>query len=262
MPPDRSDAELSPSIAGLDPARAEDLGRIIGMRSNEVVAKLCFRGPDATIEVQGIPIQVRPGTADVFTVDDTFGPGYHRSLWNLPERPVILDLGANIGLTVLDYGLAYPQATIIGVELDEANARLARLNTKRVAGATIIHAGIAAHEGLVTYDTADTNAHAISPAGDRTAPAITIAALLEQLGADAIDLLKMDIEGTEREVLADGAGWASAVRHILVETHLPYTREQCIRDLRRLGFNAHVDDRHPASVAASNDIERPWPGST
>lgn len=239
-------------MIGLDPARADDLGRIIGMTPAEVVEKLCFKGPEVTIEVQGMPIQVRPGTADVFPVDDTFGAGYHRSPWNLPERPVIVDLGANIGLTVLDYGLTYPEPTIVGVELDEHNARLARLNTAHVASARIIHGGVAATEGIVTYDTADTNAYVISQAGDRTAPAITVAGLLKQLGGGDIDLLKMDIEGAEREVLADGAAWASSVRHILVETHPPYTSKECLRDLRRLGLDARVDQRHPASVAASN----------
>lgn len=252
MPAGRGDGDLSPSIVGLDPARVDDLGCIIGMTRAEVVEKLCFKGPEITIQVQGIPIHVRPGTADVFTVDDTFGAGYHRSLWSLPERPVIADLGANIGLTVLDYGLTYPNATIVGVELDEQNVRLARRNTARVAGARIIHGGVAASEGVVTYDSADTNAYAISETGDRTAPAITIAALLKQLDGREIDLLKMDIEGAEREVLADGAAWASSVKHILVETHPPYTSKECLRDLRRLALDAHVDSRHPASVAATN----------
>lgn len=253
MPPGRRDADLSASVIGLDPARANDLGRLIGMRPADVVEKLCFKGPDVTIEVEGIPIQVRPGTADVFTVDDTFGAGYHRSLWSLPDRPVIVDLGANIGLTVLDYGVTYPGATIVGVELDEHNARLARRNTAQVAGARIIHGGIAASEGFVTYGAADTNAYSVSQAGDRTAPAITIAALIKQLGGREIDLLKMDIEGAEREVLAGGGAWASSVKHILVETHPPYSREECLRDLRQLGFHAHVDQRHPASVAGSTD---------
>lgn len=64
-----------------------------------------------------------------------------------------------------------------------------------MAGARIIHGGVAANESVVTYDTADTNAYAISQAGDRTAPAITLAGLLKQLGGCDIDLLKMDIGG-------------------------------------------------------------------
>lgn len=251
VPPGRRATDLSESIIGLDPARTEDLACLIGMTPSEVVEKLCFAGPEALIEVYGVPIRVRPGTADIFTVDDTFGAGYHRSPWELPERSVIVDLGANIGLTVLDYGLTYPKATILGIELDEHNVRLARANTAGVPGASIIHGGVATSEGFVTYGAADTNAYAISQAGDRVAPAVTIAGLLEQLGSCAIDLLKVDIEGAEQEVLADGDGWAPRVRHILVETHLPYTREECVRDLRRLGFDAHFDQRHPAGVAAS-----------
>jgi FkbM family methyltransferase len=42
---------------------------------------------------------------------------------------VILDLGANIGITVADNARRYPGARLIAVELDPENAELARLNT-------------------------------------------------------------------------------------------------------------------------------------
>lgn len=42
---------------------------------------------------------------------------------------MIVDLGANLGITVADNARRYPEAQIIAVELDPENAELARRNT-------------------------------------------------------------------------------------------------------------------------------------
>lgn len=248
LPPGVRPIELAPAILGVDPARASDLGRLLRMSAAEVAATLGREGAPRQVTVAGATLTVRPGTADVFTIDDTFGVAYHRSLWDLREQPVIVDLGANVGLTMVDYGLSYPDATIIGVELDVENVKLARRNTEPLHDATVIHAGIAAVAGTVTYGLASTNAYAIGTGGDRSAPALTVADVMPDR---QVDLLKMDIEGAEQGVLAAGEGWAERVDHILVETHPPYSREMCVRDLQRLGLEAAFDVRHPAGVAGS-----------
>ena len=42
-----------------------------------------------------------------------------------------------------------------------------------------------------------------------------------------VDYAKIDIEGAERELLRDNAGWAERVRTVNVEVHEPYTVEEC-----------------------------------
>ena len=49
-------------------------------------------------------------------------------------------------------------------------------------------------------------------------------------------LVKMDIEGAERDVLRQNTEWAALVRTILVEIHEPYDVSSCCTDLARLGF--------------------------
>jgi hypothetical protein len=43
--------------------------------------------------------------------------------------------------------------------------------------------------------------------------------ILDELGWEVLDLLKMDIEGAERDVLADAGDWLNRVRHIVLEVH-------------------------------------------
>jgi hypothetical protein len=60
--------------------------------------------------------------------------------------------------------------------------------------------------------------------------------------------MKMDVEGSEFELLKRNTGWAEAVRAIQVEAHFGYSLEECERDLRSLGFATRRHERHPASI--------------
>ena len=253
MPQGMAVEELSPAILGLEPARAYALARLLGLTRDETISRLGRIGAPETVQAGGLEITVRPGTADVFTIDDTFGAAYHRSPWQLPDAPLILDLGTNVGLTILDYSQQHPGATIVGVELDAENAQLARRNTAHLPNVTIRQAGVAAREGTVHYGLASANAFTITAGGEHSAPGITMWQLVSPLDRH-VDLVKMDIEGAEAEVLADGTEWSSRVDRMLVETHSPYTREQCVRDLERLGFAARIDNRHPAGVSGSRAV--------
>jgi hypothetical protein len=54
-----------------------------------------------------------------------------------------------------------------------------------------------------------------------TVPTITINDLLDELRVDQIDLLKLDIEGSEKELFEDPAKnrWLSRTRAVIVELH-------------------------------------------
>jgi hypothetical protein len=77
----------------------------------------------------------------------------------------------------------------------------------------------------------------------RVAPAISLNTMLARFGGP-VDYVKMDIEGSEREVLRTNTEWAAAVRSLKVEVHEPYTVGNCVRDLEALGFRAWLDPAH------------------
>ena len=95
--------------------------------------------------LRGAPVSVRPGTADVDTVWAAFMRGYHRPPEVVaaagPTR--IWDLGCNIGLTMADLAVRFPDAELTGVELDEGNVELARHNLAPwEARCRVIHAAV------------------------------------------------------------------------------------------------------------------------
>ena len=55
-----------------------------------------------------------------------------------------------------------------------------------------------------------------------------------------VDLLKCDIEGTEKELFAGCAPWIGRVRHLAVETHPPYTPDDLYAALGAAGWEFDV----------------------
>jgi FkbM family methyltransferase len=201
--------------------------------------------------LRGREVLVRVGTSDLDTVWGTFARRYHLPPRELGAPGTIWDLGANIGLTVADFACRFPHARVLGVELDEDNVGLARRNIAPWADrCEIIHAAIWVGDGEVRYSgwPGATSTYRVTGAADGTpVHAMSLATLLRERGG-GVDYLKVDVEGAERELLRDGAGWAEEVRCVKVELHREYRVEDCEADLRRLGYSTRRDSQHPACV--------------
>jgi FkbM family methyltransferase len=178
---------------------------------------------------------------------DTFVGGYHRPPGDLSPMTIV-DLGSNIGLTLADLAARHPRATIVGVELDDGNAAIAERNVETWRDrCTVVRAAVWTDEGEITYELTPGREYAARIGhGGRSTRSVSIGSLTADL--PAIDYLKMDIEGAEEHVLRANTGWAAKVVCIKVETHPPYTRDDCTRDLTALGFTATIDEHHTRAV--------------
>ena len=206
----------------------------------------------------GRPVWVREGTADVDTLWDVFVHGYHLPPARVQRRGMhrVWDLGANIGLTMADMTLRWPEARVVGVELDAKNAQLARRNFEPWDDrAELIEAAVWADDGEGWYHawpgaTSAYRLHEPAPSEEPQGPVVptlSLNTLLERTGGP-VAFVKMDVEGAERELLARNTEWAAEVGCIKVEVHGDYTADDCIADLERLGFEASRDRRHGAAV--------------
>lgn len=205
----------------------------------------------------GREILVRPGTSDADTLWDALVRRYHlpppEALRGGGPR-LILDLGANIGLTVAHLAEVFPAARVVGVELDAANAALARRNVAPWAERCAIREGaVWPEDGELEYLgwSANTSSFRVTDDDDSTAvvrhaQAVSLSCLIED--GRTVDYVKMDIEGAEARVLRERTEWAEAVRTIKVEVHPPYTVADCARDLEALGFATRPDQQHSGAV--------------
>jgi FkbM family methyltransferase len=163
----------------------------------------------------------------------------------------IVDCGANIGLTSLYFASAYPRARIYSVEADPDNFSLLKSNSQDEPRIVPIHAGIVpSPQSMVWFNNC-------GPAWGRKlgtsegvrVPALTLDQLLVNRGIARVDLLKMDIEGAERTVLATG-NYLASVQHLVAELHNDYSFSDFTAAVSRHGLDARLPDNECKAVTA------------
>jgi FkbM family methyltransferase len=153
---------------------------------------------------------------------------------------VVVDCGANIGITSLFLAARYPGATILSVEPHPENFALLETNVAEVPRILPIRACVTGTPQSAVRFTADQAAWGNRIATDAHGvliPAITIEELCKQNGIEKIDLLKLDIEGAEEQVLENGT-FLARTELIIVELHGHYGFQCFQRDIAPYGLVA------------------------
>lgn len=223
-----------------------DLRKMRGQASDKVVTI-------TLMPLQGATVHLRAGTSDPIVVHETFLKLYHLPPGEIGDVRSVLDLGANIGMTAAHFAVLFPQARIMAVELDATTAHIATLNTSRWRDrCTLLNGAVWTRDEKVVFGrtAGDEYGTRIGGKGDQfEAQGISIDTLIDMLGVDEVDFVKMDVEGAEIQLLRENNGWTRRVRSMLIELH-GYPMDKCIADLDALGFNARKHDRHWVSVWA------------
>jgi FkbM family methyltransferase len=201
--------------------------RQFGVRASIPAAQLNARsGRVVSIRPRGIksPVWIRAGTADVDTFDEVF----LLRQYNLPfddfSPEHILDLGANVGYASLYFATRWPQARILAVEPAASNVGLLKRNLQGWANITCLQAAVWPHPSRVQVANPEDEPNAFrmaesSSAQAETIPAYTVTQLIDRLGCQRLDLLKMDVEGAEAEIFRHGTEWLDRVNVLVVELH-------------------------------------------
>jgi FkbM family methyltransferase len=188
----------------------------------------------------GNRLYCRPGTRDADVFQEVFFGQSHLPPGDL--RPVrnIIDLGSNIGLTVAHYASLYPEARILGIELDAGNFELCVKNVAPYGDrCSLVWGAVWVEDGEIGYTGTSEWAFHVAPNGGGsrgTVKAHRMESLMRSFGMPVIDFIKMDIEGAEQELLAEAGAWIGRVRCLKIEIHHPYTTAACIEQLARYGL--------------------------
>lgn len=141
------------------------------------------------------------------------------------EPQTIIDAGANIGLAALYFAGKFPHAKIVALEPDTENFELAKKNTQNNSRIIMLQKGVWDKETYleIVDDTVSKDAFMVKESKERTdnrIEAITLDAIMQQQGWQGIDILKIDIEGAEKEVFSGNyQNWLPYTRIIFVEVH-------------------------------------------
>ena len=147
----------------------------------------------------------------------------------------------------MDYKTKYPDAKIIGVEMDRVNFELAKKNTNDLKDVEIVWGAIWYEDGKVSYrDDLNTDAYSAEVGSSEGGNLIevnsySIDSICAEYNLDVVDFLKMDIEGAEVEIFARPTKWLSKVKSFNIEFHR-VDRERYIEVFTANGF---ICDKHP-----------------
>ncbi len=177
-----------------------------------------------------------PGRADVFGWDIEYlsAPALvsmveYQVLYGVndfhPRRanPVILDCGANIGISTLHYKRCFPRARIVAFEPDPQFAPLLRRNLQRneAEDVEVVEAAVWVKEGEARWIKQGIDGSKLARGRESAAETVAVRTVdLASYMAGEVDLIKMDIEGAEYEVVAALGDKLRAVRNLIVECHL------------------------------------------
>jgi len=195
------------------------------------------------------PVYLRLSNSDFAVFEEIFDRDEYAAIkqWELPADARIIDLGANIGLASVYFAAVVPNASVVAVEPDEQNCSVLRRNCKRLLDDSrlkVFRAFIAAHDGTAGIDR-EQSSWAFQKvdtidASHEAVPCVSMEHVLSESRFDRIDLLKCDIEGSERELFANCAPWIGRVQHLVCETHTPYLNTDLYNDLRSAGWNFEI----------------------
>lgn len=157
----------------------------------------------------------------------------------LGKEPFILDCGANIGLSTLYFSKEYPDAKIISFEPDKVNLELLEKNVRSFGLNNVQIRNEAVwneHTTLQFQGEGSLGSFVAQKAttGSYEVPAISLNSLLNQ----HVDLLKLDIEGSEYEVMKDIEAKLHLVENIFLEYHSTFEEENKLIELLGILKNA------------------------
>jgi FkbM family methyltransferase len=169
-----------------------------------------------TIRVGGASVTYRLQRGDFQAVREVWVEEVYRPPVEIPIGTVV-DLGMNIGLTSLWYGL-HGARRLHCVEPLAANIALGRRNlAQNGVPAEFVQAAIGPEDGTTHFRVDprySTRGH-VDETGELEVPVVSMRTLLS--GIDSVDLLKIDVEGAEIGLFRGDVSWLDKVNAIIIE---------------------------------------------
>ncbi|MHB8539105.1 MAG: FkbM family methyltransferase [Candidatus Dormibacteria bacterium] len=188
-------------------------------------ARLLRRPLEIKVEVAGIshPVHLRLRTSDVSLFDEIIVNAEYA--WeSFPSPRVIVDAGANAGLTSVFYANRYRGAKIIAVEPEPSNFALLKKNVTPYPNIIAVQAALWKENIMLSIHDPGRGKWGFQTRNERESNnvrvrGLTLDRLMDEYDCSYIDILKIDIEGSEKELFENPAPWVDKVGMIVIELH-------------------------------------------
>ena len=165
-----------------------------------------------------------------------------------PEKSIILDCGANMGLSVLYFARNYPDHTIIAFEPDPDIFDLLEENVERfeLKNVDLRNKAVWTKAEVLDFYTDHGMGGRVNLGYENQPPRSIEAIRLSELLNEQVDFLKIDIEGAEEAVLRSCKGSLRKVQNLFFEYHNQADSSQSLDELLKLvreeGFKYYLKE--------------------
>lgn len=178
------------------------------------------------------PIIARSGTSDLSLIYSILLK-YEYPYFKDYSPKIIIDVGANIGISSIYFKNCYPDCRIFAIEPESSNCIIFRQNMMPYNEVNLL-CGALHSDSKVKLDILDDKAEKYSfkmiQASESRIPTFSINEIVAKYDIKKIDILKIDIEGSEKDVFEKNLEWLSITDNIFIELHDHY-REGCSQAL-------------------------------
>lgn len=173
------------------------------------------------------PLRVMPGTLDHASFEEIFLDGEYDIPYPRFETAKlhILDAGANTGFASIFFANKFPDSEIVAIEPEDSNILRLRENVAPYKQVKIVDGAVWFEDthldlrdegwgtrGFMVGQSTDNEMNKVA--------AFSIDSLMQQAGWNRIHILKMDVEGSEKEIFEKNyANWLPKTQCLIVETH-------------------------------------------
>lgn len=202
-------------------------GKALGLRTMLQLVRIRLTGSPQSKYILRIPRYPHPifirggGSSDAVALYEVLVTQEYALTTTLDSPAFIIDGGANIGVASIYFLNRYPTSRVLAVEPDDSNFELCRMNLGPYGDrVTLIRGAIWKSEGRLALEMGEQEwlSH-VRDDRPGSVEAFTISSLMAR-GDGKVDLLKLDIEGSEGELFGpDAQDWLPYVRNIAIELH-------------------------------------------
>lgn len=175
-------------------------------------------------QFEGLPFRMRP--IDWYAVEEiALNSEYACIDTYLKQRPdpLVLDVGANIGMFSLYVFSRAPGAVVHSYEPCSATFEILRQNRQLNPDRDwhVHHAALWSRDGTVAFQNKEfsTSGRVSAAVGDEWIQSVSLRSVLTGLSDRSVDVLKIDVEGAEEGVLSTHAECLKHIHCLIVEVH-------------------------------------------
>lgn len=206
---------------------------------------------------EAVKVFARETSSDFLVYRQVFLKNGYRKLVEIVEQyninpKVVLDCGSNVGYTSIYLNLFFKNIKLICVEPDRKNNKQIHKNFElnNIKNYKVYRNALWSERKklYLNNDFRDGSDWAISASEQKTdmeVESITIRDIIRENNIDQIDILKIDIEGAEKDIFEndkDDFNWLKITKVIAIEIHDEYDCREKIRSvLNRLNFDLFED---------------------